>query len=119
MVERVEVIKPFLNLKVGDQLVLNYNTGKYEFFSKAEDISESFYSFDDYEIAIDQQVVAGNLGEYFSYAEIPEGPSLMEPEYIEMPLDERVVDLIRRIERLESVVFQPTPNCKCEEPKTK
>lgn len=53
----VKVIRPFLSLQVGDVLSVNPATGSYTFTRTSEDIGESEYVYDKYNISLAPYII--------------------------------------------------------------
>ena len=83
----VEIIKPFLNLELGQVLYLNTETDRYEYKARDEDTSADFKSVTEKNVSIESWLVEQNIGEYFMAVPVQEELPLDEIEPMEVDLD--------------------------------
>lgn len=70
----VEVTKNFMGLTVGDILRVSPNTGRYELVAQNEDIGDSSYSMDRYEISLEPWIIQKYSNHFQVYDESEKQP---------------------------------------------
>jgi len=74
----VEVTKNFMSLTVGDILRMNPNTGRYELHIESEDIGETIYKYDKYEISFEPWVIQKYMDHFQIYESIEKSKEATE-----------------------------------------
>jgi len=104
----VEVTKNFMSLTVGDILRMNPNTGRYELHIESEDIGETIYKYDKYEISFEPWVIQKYMDHFQIYeSDIYQGqgvPGILKS--VAEPIDNSAKDGMPNAVKLGDEVFQ-------------
>jgi hypothetical protein len=106
----VIVVKGFLGIDVGTELVFDWASGKYVSITEEEDIADDYY-YSGFAVALDPYLVKDNMAEYFVLS-APDEPELPLEKPIEDGPEEEVQE---NVEKTEAKVAQELYN---EQPKS-